>query len=211
MMDNEIVETPNPALRKALVVGVGGFLIVFLAAFALGYTHGAMEHEALPPFDYFIIAGLWALVLLTAFGCWKFWPRGEVELLSSSAKKSRMLYVIGALIGIILGFFIALSGGPDEETLFSNGPIGSVTAIVAIIVWAIVTPIITLFWWRTADEHEIASYSDGAVFAFHIYLFLAPSWWMATRAGWLPQQDPMIVWTIAISCCSVVWLYRKYS
>ncbi len=201
----------SSSLRKALIIGLGGLAAVFLAGVLAGYTAVALEDEVMSLKDVAIIAGIVILLALILFTAWKLWPAPDGEPIANSARKSRNIYYASMGLGGLLGAFLMITGGADTETLFSNSPISANAAIGAIIIWAITTPAITYYWWRTTDEHEIAAYSDGASIAFHAYIFTVPSWWMAARAGWLPEQDPMIVWLATMVIWSAGWFYRKYA
>jgi hypothetical protein len=113
-------------------------------------------------------------------------------------------------LGAVMGFGFAIADESGSMALFSNRPIGNVTAAAAIIGWMLLVPVLTWIWWRTVDEHETAVYAESGLIAAHVYLIGVPTWWLATRAGWLPAQDPMIVWLIVASVWTVIWLYRRY-
>ncbi|MGB3378365.1 MAG: hypothetical protein WBH10_10480 [Allopontixanthobacter sediminis] len=149
-----------------------------------------------------VVAGLAVLAA-------RVWPKHAKEPISRSSRRSRnLIYVlvaVGAVLGLLLGY-----NEPEGISLLSSGPIPAFPALVAIGLWVICAPIVTLMWWRSTDEHDRASYTDGANVAGHAYLFIVPSWWVATRAGVLPEQDPIIVLLIVATIWSAVWLYRRY-
>jgi hypothetical protein len=115
------------------------------------------------------------------------------------------------VLGLVTGIIFALTEGPDTVDLYSNGPINAATAIAGIVVFGVITPAITWMWWRTIDEHEASAYTLGALISAHVYLIFVPVWWLAARAGWVPHQDPMVVWVVIATLWSVVWLYRRFT
>ncbi|WP_299192522.1 hypothetical protein [uncultured Erythrobacter sp.] len=200
----------SSTLRKTLITAVAGPVSIFAAGAFAGFTTAVIERGGPSALDLGIMAGLGLTLLLVPLCAWKLWPAGEGELLSDSTRKARNM-LIGAMgVGLVLGIYFAIATGPGELRLFSNDPINSQVAIVGIAVWALLVPIITWKWWRTVDEHEAAAYSDGGLIAAHLYLILVPAWWLATRAGWLPEQDPMIVFCIIGVIWSATWLYRRF-
>ena len=132
--------------------------------------------------------------------------------IAPSVKKSKRILIFSMLVGAALGMYMAISlaEAPGEFDFFSNSPINSTVAAVAIAVWLLIVPPLTFVWWRNVDEHEKDAYREGAMVSAHAYIFLVPSWWLGTRAGWLPDQDPMIVLVLVGIVWSAVWLYRKY-
>lgn len=211
MTETETENEANPALRKSLIAGLGGVTLLSLAAFLAGFTVSAFEHGSLT----LTHAGLIVAVLVAIAGvvilCMKLWPNTGPEPIGPSAKKSRdMMFVLIAL-SLVAGVAFAVMEGPENNFLFSNGPIGSTTAIAVLLGWLVVMPIVTLMWWRTIDEHEADAYRAGSMIAGHFYMFLVPSWWIAARAGWVPSQDPMIVFLIVCVVWSAAWFYKKFN
>ncbi len=132
--------------------------------------------------------------------------------IAPSVQKSKRVLILALLVGVALGiyFSVASFADPDSFELFDNSDINPVVAAIGIAVWLLIVPPLTWIWWRTVDEHEKDAYREGAMVSAHFYLFLVPTWWLASRAGWVPAQDPMIVLLIVSIIWSCVWLYRKY-
>jgi hypothetical protein len=96
------------------------------------------------------------------------------------------------------------------RVVLGNGPVSPVLAAGLIAAWLIPGPLLTWLWWRQIDEHEAGAYREGAVVAIHAYVFLTPAWWIATRAGWLPPQEPMLVLFAVSLVWGLVWFVRRY-
>lgn len=197
--------------RKRALLGVGGgFALVFVTGIIAGFSKATMEHGGPNGTDAAIIAVLALGALAIGYGMWRFWPGVSGEPMAKSTRKAtRILYAMCGL-GAVMGFAFAITDESGSMALFSNGPVGNVTAALAILGWAVVVPVMTWIWWRTVDEHETAVYAESGLIAAHVYLIGVPTWWLATRAGWLPAQDPMIVWLVVATMWSIIWLYRRY-
>lgn len=196
-------------LRRGLIGVGGGLLLLFLAGLMAGFSYAAISDGN---FGLVFIAILSVMVLVfagVAYAMWRFWPRGSYEPEAPRVKSARMILIAAMVISVPVGIILAASDD-SANGVFSNAPITSVIAISLIALWLIPVPVLTWMWWRRVDEHEANAYRDGGFVAVHAYLFLTPAWWIASRAGWVPAQDPMIVF---LAVC-VVWccfgFARKY-
>lgn len=200
----------NVLLKRTLISTLGGIALIFLAGVFARYLSVVIEHGALQLVDAVILGCVVGLMALVVYSGWRFWPSASGEPVANSTRKAtRILYAMCGL-GAITGLAFALGDDSESMALFSNRPIGNVTAVVAIIGWTVLVPVLTWIWWRTVDEHEAAVYAESGLITLHVYLIGAPTWWLATRTGWLPAQEPMIVWLIVASVWTVIWLYRRY-
>lgn len=197
--------------RKRALLGVGGgFALVLVTGIIAGFSKASLEHGSRNGTDAAIIAVLTLGTIAIGYGMWWFWPSVSGEPMAKSTRKAmRILYAMCGL-GAVMGFAFAVTDESGSMALFSSGAIGKVTAALAILGWAVVVPVMTWIWWRTVDEHETAVYAESGLIAAHFYLFGVPTWWLATRAGWLSAQDPMIVWLVVVTMWSIIWLYRRY-
>lgn len=197
-------------LLKRVGLGLGGGIaLVFTGGMITGYTSGALERGGPDLVDGAIIAGMVLLAALVAFGVWRFWPGSVEEPVAPRVRDARRLFAIAIALGMPLGFLLGVT---DEGTgtLLSNAPVSPGIAALAIVLWLIVGPVITWLWWQKIDEHEAGAYREGALVAAHAYLFITPIWWMASRAGWLPPQEPMLVLLAVTLIWSGVWFVRRY-
>lgn len=212
MMHNDTRSVDEPSSNGDRVVGfLLGIATLFLVGILIGYITRLAEKGSVSAVDGAFLLGFILATVITGGLAWSKWRKVSAEPEGTSVRKSRDIYIGATILGGILGAFIMIAGGPEPETMFSNNPISGTVALIAIAAWAIGTPLITFIWWRVTDEHEIAAYSKGAMLAFHVYIFLVPSWWMAARAGWVPQQDPMIIWSGTMILWSAAWLHKKYA
>jgi hypothetical protein len=195
---------------KRIALGaLGGFAFLFLPAFAVGFTKGRLGQGPLENTDFAILGAAALLLIVICFAVWRMWPAESGEPEAPRVKQSRMVIFTCMGVGALLGMILVLTQEPGVE-MFFDGPINPIIAGVVIAVWLLFVPIATLKWLRTVDEHEADAYREGAFIAGHAYLFLAPAWWMAHRAGWLPAQDPMIVFLIICTVWSAVWFAKRY-
>ncbi|PLK23559.1 hypothetical protein C0V72_09195 [Porphyrobacter sp. TH134] len=197
--------------RRALLGTLAGIALLFLAGVFAGFLSGAIEQGTVRPLDVVILAGIAGLMAVVAYSVWRFWPGSSGEPVAQSARKATRIIYAMCGIGAIMGFALGAADDTGSMAFLSNRPVSNVVAGLSIAVWAVVVPALTWMWWRTVDEHETAVYAESGLAAVHVYLIGVPTWWMATRAGWLPAQDPMIVWVIIAVLWSAIWLYRRYT
>jgi hypothetical protein len=197
-------------LLKRAVLGLGGGItLIFIAGVITGYTSGALERGGPDLTDAAIIAAMVLLAALVAFGIWRFWPQSVDEPVAPRVRDARRLFLIAIALSLPLGFLLGVT---DEGSgaFLSNAPVTPGIAALAIVMWVIAGPLITWLWWQKIDEHEAGAYRDGALVAAHAYIFITPVWWMASRAGWLPPQEPMLVLLAVTLVWSAVWFVRRY-
>jgi len=211
MTEAEFDDEPNTGLRRALIASIGGISILFLSAFLAGYAVAMLEYGMPTLTDAAIVGAMLAVIAAVIAGCVKLWPNTGPEPIGPSVKRSRDLMYLTIGLSVVAGIALAVAEGPDNNILFSNGPISSTTGLFVLIGWLIVVPIVTLLWWRSIDEHEASTYRDSSMVAAHAYMFIVPAWWLAARAGWVPHQDPMIVFLIFCAIWCVAWFYRKFA
>lgn len=211
LLENDVKPDPaNPNMRKGyslILLAAALLAVVFGAGVVKGFTDAGVSDNLTLLLG--IVAIWFTAVAVLGWLAAKVWPNQPKEPVAPSTKRSNKLLYFGVGMGAVLGLMSGIVDN-DGNLFFSNGPLQMFPALVAIAVWMIVIPIVTLMWWRGTDEHDRAGYADGANVAGHAYLFIAPGWWVATRAGLLPAQDPMIVLLIVASIWSAVYLYRKY-
>jgi len=211
MIEETTARSDRTVLLLRMLIGtLGGVALIFLAGVFAGYGSVVIKRASVELVSVVILASIVGLFALVAYGMWRFWPSASGEPVARSTRRAMRLTYAMCGLGVFLGFAFAISNDSASTSLFSNGPISNLTAVVAIIGWSLLTPLLTWLWWRTIDEHEKATYAEASVIGAHFYLIGAPTWWIATRAGWLPAQDPMIVWLIVLAVLTVVWLYRRY-
>jgi hypothetical protein len=196
-------------MRRAIVGIGGGVLLLFLTGMMAGYLAAAMEQGPLVGIDFAILAAMLTAVTGTAVAMWRYWPRAGSEPEAARVKRARSIMIATAVLGGLFGVFLGVGSG-GTEVIFSDGPVPPGMALIAIIIWLVMVPLLTWLWWRLVDEHEATAYRDGAFAAMHAYIFVAPAWWMAARAGWLPDQNPMAVMMAVCLVWTIVWFRKRY-
>lgn len=208
----DLDDTPSDGavlLKRALLASIGGIVLIFLAGVIAGYTSVVIRHGGPDLVDAAILAVLLLATLAVGYGIWRFWPHGSNEPVAPRVKSARMIIIAMGIASFPIGVLLGLSDG-EAAGLFSNGPINPIIALVALAFWLIPVPLLTWVWWRRVDEHEANAYRDGGFIAVHAYFFIAPTWWLATRAGWLPPQDPMVVFLVVCIVWTIVSITKKY-
>jgi hypothetical protein len=209
--DTDLANEPSDGamLLKRAIIGIAGTIgLLFIAGMIAGYASVAIAHGGPGLIDAAILSAMVALAALVAFAIWRWWPRGIEAPRSPRVRSARNILIAAFVIALALGVIIGFAGSGTGAFL-TNGPVSGTIALLAIAIWA-VTFLLTWLWWRTIDEHEAGAYRDGALVAAHAYLFITPAWWMASRAGWLPAQEPILVLFVVSLVWSIVWFVRRY-
>jgi hypothetical protein len=194
--------------RAALGIG-GGIALIFMAGMIAGFSGYVIENGG---FNLKAAGILGAMLLVTggiAYGIWRLWPGPSNEPVAPRVLSARRIMIAAFVLSLPIGIMLAMADNGVQGFL-SDAPVSSAFAATVIAFWLIAGPVLTWLWWRQIDEHEAGAYRDGALVAVHAYIFVAPAWWMATRAGWLPPQEPMLVVLAVCVLWSVVWFVRRY-
>lgn len=213
MTNTEKAPVINPTLRKVLILVFAGLVGTYVLGYFAGYLVGTIETGNFSTKAIVTLTGAFLILLSLAVGGWLLWPKTADEPVASSVKKSNSMMKASVAVGLALGvlFAFGMGGNPGEFAMFSNSPIEPWVAGIGIAVWLVLVPILTFRWMAAIDEHESVSYREGALFAGHAFVFITPAWWLGQRAGWLPAQEPMILFLIITTLWSVVWLYRRFA
>lgn len=211
MTQNDFDDAPKNGLRRAMLLTLGVIAVLFLSGVLYGFAMAAIEGGNASVKVFGILAVIIALLAASLYGIWKVWIKDRPEMMAQSERKSRNFLIALVGIGMVIGVIFSVFEGPKSNTLFSNEPISDTLAAAVLLFWLLFVPVLSWMWWRAVDEHEASIYRESASISLHAYIFIAPSWWLAARAGWVPEQDPMIVLAIVFIVWSIAWIYRKYA
>lgn len=195
--------------KRALVGTLGTLALVFLLGGAAGFTKAVLDHGGPSTVDVVVLSVIVLLIMAVSWGLWRFLKKAKSGVEAPSVKRSRKLLYGAVGLGVVLGILLGVGSDDGSQAVF-EGPIDPVIAWASIAVWLVAVPIGTWLWWKSVDEHEADAYRDGGLVALHAYIFIAPTWWMATRAGFAPPQDPMAVLLIVSAVWGGVWFARRY-
>ncbi|MEP0191049.1 MAG: hypothetical protein ABJP70_10525 [Erythrobacter sp.] len=210
MTKDDIDTDASPGAKQALIFAATFIAAVFLIGLVFGFSQSILKHGEIEAIDIAILAGMLTALAVVLNLVWRVWPRARPDSEAQSTIKSRTILLQMAVIGLVLGVISALADPDSSQTLFSNGPLTPVWAGAMLAIWLVFLPVISWKWWQSVDEHEATAYREGGFWAAHLYLFLVPAWWIAERAGWLPPQEPMIVFIIVCVFWTGWWLYKRY-
>lgn len=196
-------------LRRGVIGVVGVILLLFMAGMIAGYTSVMIEHGGPRLIDAAVLGAMLLVTALVAWGMWRLWPSSVDEPVAPRVRSARLLVIAALVVSVVLGIVLA-EADSGSLAVFSNAPVSPGLASLAIVLWLIAGPVITWLWWQKIDEHEAGAYRDGALVAVHAYMFIAPAWWIASRAGWLPAQDPMLVLLAVSLLWAIIWFVRRY-
>jgi MFS family permease len=232
MASNEgLHEDPPPSLKTAaLAVGLA-FAALFSLAAAAGVVGGMLAtHTFWAPWSWQITAILAAAVLVSVVAIWgllrlKPWKRSD-EPVSPATRRTRRLFWLTELVGALAALALIygtqlvheqdLPFGVFSHTLadpslgmFSNRPVSPGIAIFAITSWVLAMAI-GLWRYLSADEYERKANDFGKLVAFRLFYTVTPAWWVAARAGLLPQPNAMVLWIVALCVVTVSSFWRQY-
>jgi hypothetical protein len=196
-------------LKRAMIGLGGGISLVFMVGMMAGFISTLVEAGTIGVTAITILVVMALVACAISYAMWRLWPQTGPVPETPRVRNARRIMFISLGLGAVFGVMLAMGDG-DEVTLFTNAAVSPRFAIVAIVSFAISLPLLTWLWWRNVDEHEADAYREGAFVAIHAYFFVVPVWWMASRAGWLPPQEPMLMLLMVSLLCSVVWFYRRY-
>lgn len=208
--DLETVEDTFDAKRYWLHLLEWSVLLSFVAI-ALIVTFVAAQHLAGggSTADIVMIAVGAPITLIGGYYLWRKMPdftMGEPQ--TARGKRVRWLLVAVIAVGLAIAFpIIFADDGDNGATLFGNGQMPLIPAMIAVAIWTLATPILIFVGRRNSDEHAIAVHDFGMMVGFQVFAYAAPIWWMCWRAGVLPQPDVMILFVVTgiIVNITIIW------
>jgi hypothetical protein len=155
--------------------------------------------------DLLIGAGaIWGLLKL------KPW-RGSGEPVSPATRRTSKLLVLSGVVTAVGALVLLVStferGNPFG--LFSNSRVSPGVAVFAITTWLLGQAINKWWWYFSADEHERKADDFGNLVGWALFMIATPAWWVAARAGLLPQPDPMVLWAVAVGVSAIGWFWQR--
>ena len=178
--------------------------VIFVDDFVWGSAEGRRVMIVFPVSLLIGGAALWVLMRL------KPW-RGKGAPISPTTRKTNTLFLLSGLVGVPggLALFFGAFSRDNPFGLFSNSAISPGIAIFAITSW-LLSIAIAWWWYYSADEHERRANDFGFLVGGGLFLAVTPTWWVAARAGLLPQPDAMILWVVTVSVMTLGWFWHRY-
>lgn len=149
------------------------------------------------------LGAIWALVRL------KPWTRREP--MSPSTRKTNALFGLGGILATVSCLAVivhTMQGGGNAFAFFSNSPVAPWVAVFAIATW-LLSWAISWLWYFSADEHEQRASDVGLLFGGLAFAVVTPAWWVAARAGLMPQPNAMALWLAVNLIWTGGWLWRR--
>jgi MFS family permease len=232
MASNEGLHEDAPPSLKTAALSVGlAFAALFSLAAAAGVVAGMFAtHTFWTPWAWQITVILAAALLVCVVAIWgllslKPWKRSH-EPVSPATRRTRRLFWLTELVGALAGLalicgtqlvhqkdlpFGVFSHTMDDPSfgMFSNRPVSPGIALFAITSWVLAMAI-GLWRYLSADEYERKANDFGKLVAFRLFYTVTPAWWVAARAGMLPQPNAMVLWLVALCVVTVSSFWRQY-
>jgi len=155
--------------------------------------------------------GILALSWLRPWRQWqKEWREWKAEPVSAATRRSNKLLglkELGGMLGMLV-LFLGTFSPQHPFAIFSNGPVPLWIAMLAIAMW-LTARVVREWWHHRADEHEQRASDFGRRVGTGVFLAVTPAWWVAARAGLLPQPDAMVLWVGIYVVTSIAWSWRR--
>ena len=136
-----------------LKLALGAVALTILIAFLAGYVVALLEGGS-PSFVALITLGaLVSLIAVIAAAMWHSWQTRRREPEARSVKRSRQIFYAAIGLGIIVGIVTTI-GSETHLWFYSDGTISPLAAGLGLVVWVVLTPIGTWWWWRCVSLTE---------------------------------------------------------
>ena len=157
------------------------------------------------------LGGALIAAALCGYGVWQLKPDLRFdEPMSAKTKTANWMLLAAVGLGAIIGVVLAVPGlEQGVNSTLSNSPLPVVNALFVVTAYALLLPLLSLYWHKNADEFERGASGQGALAAIYTYAFIAPIWWILERADIAPAQEPMIVYLIVMGVWGLVWQVRR--
>jgi hypothetical protein len=210
-------EDSPETLRTAVMSVLLGFLGLMGLSAATGLVAGALFNPGAEQANWLtrvnIGATLALLLLIGGGGLWgliRLKPWARREPMSPNTRRTNALFGVSGLIAtascLAVVFHTMSRDGPGAP--FSHSPVALWVAIFAIVTWLLSWAIAWL-WYFSADEHEQRASDVGLLFGGLLFAVLTPAWWVAARAGLLPQPNAMVLWFAVNVIWTIGWFWRR--
>jgi hypothetical protein len=173
--------------------------VIFVDDFDWGSAQGRRVMIVLPVSLLIGVAALWGFMRVK--------PRGEP--ISPTTRKTNVLFLVSGLVAVPGVLSLAFGTRQNAYGLFSDSPISPRIAIFTITSWLLALAL-SWWWYFSADEHERKSYDFGSLFGHGLFITVTPAWWVAARAGLLPQPDAMVLWCVTMAVITIGWFWHRY-
>jgi xanthosine utilization system XapX-like protein len=153
------------------------------------------------------VVAIWSFLWLKP---WKEWKESG-EPLSPSTRKARNLLALSGMVcgaGSVALYFGAFSKD-RPSAFFSNSPVPLRIAIFAIASWLLGQAINKWWWYFSADEHQRKADDVCNLVSWALFFTVTPAWWVAARAGLLPQPNAMLLWVVAVGAGAIGYFWRR--
>lgn len=204
---------PEP-LRPAAMAVLLGFLAMMGLSAGAGVVGALLFDPRIQhPVNWLTWAHLAVFLLIGAGGIWglirlKPWARrGPV---SPSTRRTNTLFGLSglAVMAACMAVIVSTWSKDDPTAFLSNSAIPLWIAVFAIAAWLLSWAIAWL-WYFSADEHEQRASDVGLLIGGLLFAVVTPAWWVAARAGLLPQPNAMILWFVVNVVWTIGWFWRR--
>lgn len=206
-MTSQVPASPSP-FRRILATAGASLVAIFATGVATGALVATIEKGATSGRLAFL-GGALLVAAMFAYVAWKLYRAQADGPASPREKRSRNLFWACGALGGVLGLMLAI-GEPETAAMFGDAPLSPAVAAAMLVAWLVGLPLLTWHWMRTVDEHEAEAYTFGGMAALYAYAFLTPAWWVAWRAGFVPEPQHMAIFLLTMAVWGAGHLWRRY-
>ena len=207
-----IEDQPGPTPGRLALALLGATLVLMSLGGIVGFTAAVIDGGLRNPGKSAIVIGIMAVLLAAgALILKRMAPYFTAGPLAPRAKRSRRMLIASMFVGAIVGVALTLGTGIGEDPLdVLAGPIPPAIAAAVIAIWLIVVPVLSWNWWKNVDEVEAGAYKTGALYGVYAYAFIAPTWWVGWRGGFLPEPQEMVTFLIVMTVWGLGWMRGRF-
>jgi hypothetical protein len=210
----------KPSLLKAIVLlyllglvalmGLSSSASVVKVLVATKTLSGPWPWRTVCVFASNLVIGVGAIWSLWWLKPWKD-LKGSTEQLSPSTRKAKTLMGLAGMFCAAgsVALFVGTFSKAHPSAFFSNSPVPLWIALFAIGSWLLGQAINKWWWYFSADEHERKADDFGNLAGWALFMVATPAWWVAARAGLLPQPNAMLLWVLAVGVSATGYFWRR--
>jgi hypothetical protein len=216
LADEPPVEDGPPNLKPQIMSALLGFLAMAGLSGAAGIVGVVLYSPTITrPVNLLTWAfcGLFLLIgLFSLWGILRLRTWAQREPMSPATRRTNGLFGLSGLVATAacVALIIGIEDwqGGAYGGLFSDSPVALWFALAAILLW-LASWALAWLWYFSADEHEQRASDVGLLVGGLLFGVVTPVWWVAARAGLVPQPNAMVLWFAFNLIWTAGWFWRR--
>ena len=178
------------------LAGVSGTAVIVKVLVATETIRGPRAWQTLCLLAVNALMGVSAILGFLWLKPWKALQGSDEPIAPTTQRTNKLFWLMQLLVLLaMLALIRGADGKNDPLGMFSNRPVSPGIAIFAITSYVLA---MAIGWWRyfTADEHARKANDFAKLVGARLFYTATPAWWVASRAGLLPQPNAMVLWIV---------------